>query len=72
MGVLDQLGTIEKGKLADLVLLDANPLEEIRNTHRIYAVVLNGRLLLKVSLQKMLTQVEAAERKKEMSPKRDA
>ena len=64
LGVLDRLGTVEKGKLADLVLLDANPLEEISNTQRIYAVVLNGRLLQKVSLQKMLTEVEAAERRK--------
>jgi imidazolonepropionase-like amidohydrolase len=72
LGVLDRLGTVEKGKLADLVLLDANPLEEISNTQRIYAVVLNGRLLPKVSLQKMLTEVEAAERRKEMSPKGDA
>jgi imidazolonepropionase-like amidohydrolase len=63
LGVLDRLGTVETGKLADLVLLDANPLEEISNTQRIYAVVLNGRLLPKVSLQKMLTEVEAAERK---------
>jgi imidazolonepropionase-like amidohydrolase len=63
LGVLDQLGTVEKGKLADLVLLDANPLEEISNTQRIYAVVLNGRLLTKASLQKMLTEAEAAERR---------
>lgn len=65
LGVLDQLGTIEKGKLADLVLLDANPLDEISNTQRIYAVILNGRFFPKGSLQKMLTEVKAAERKKE-------
>ena len=40
---LDSLGTVETGKIADLVLLDANPLTDIRNTRRISAVVANGR-----------------------------
>jgi imidazolonepropionase-like amidohydrolase len=44
LGMLDSLGTIASGKLADLVLLDANPLLDIRNTRRIAAVVANGRL----------------------------
>ena len=53
------LGTISTGKSADLVLLDANPLKDIRNTARINAVVINGLLLDRVTLDKMLSQVEA-------------
>jgi imidazolonepropionase-like amidohydrolase len=37
-------GTIEKGKRGDLIVLDANPLQDIRNTRRIYRVVTNGRV----------------------------
>jgi hypothetical protein len=53
------LGTIEKGKLADLILLDANPLQDISNTRKINGVVVNGRYLSKEFLQKMLSDVEA-------------
>ena len=47
------------GKLADLVLLDANPLESIGNTRKLAGVVANGRYLPRESLQKMLDDAEA-------------
>jgi imidazolonepropionase-like amidohydrolase len=60
LGMDDRLGTIEKGKLADLVLLDANPLDEIRNTQKIAAVIVNGRYLSRADLDKMLAGVAAS------------
>lgn len=60
MGRLSDMGTIEKGKVADLVLLDANPLDDIRNSRKIRAVVLAGRYFSRGDLDEMLTQVEAA------------
>src|SRR6185436_5083646 len=60
LGALDSLGTVSKGKLADLVLLDANPLQDIRNTRRITAVVANGRLYDRAALDQLLRHVESA------------
>jgi ankyrin repeat protein len=57
-GKLDSMGTIEKGKIADLVLLEANPLQDISNTQKIAAVVLGGKIYDKTALQKMLAQVK--------------
>jgi len=59
MGRENELGTVEKGKLADLVLLDANPLDNIANTRKIAAVVYDGRLFSKSSLDEMLARAEA-------------
>ena len=60
LGLIDMVGTVEMGKKADLVLLEANPLENISNTKRITAVIVGGRLIPKVSLDKMLMDAEAA------------
>ena len=59
LGLADT-GTIEKGKRADLVLLDANPLEAISNTKRIRAVVLAGRYFSRADLDGLLHEVELA------------
>ncbi|HTS07957.1 MAG TPA: amidohydrolase family protein [Candidatus Eisenbacteria bacterium] len=64
LGRENDLGTIEKGKLADLVLLDANPLDDISNTRKIEAVILNGRYLSRSDLDKMLTGAEEAAKAK--------
>ena len=53
------LGTVEKDKIADLVLLEENPLEDIRNTRTINAVVVGGKLIPKAELARMLAAVEA-------------
>lgn len=45
LGAADSLGTLEPGKVADLVLLDADPLADIRNVRRVHGVVLRGELL---------------------------
>jgi len=61
LGLLDSLGTVERGKIADLVLLDSNPLEDISNTWKIAAVVVGGKIFDKPALQNILAQVEALE-----------
>ena len=51
--LLDTLGTVEQGKIADLVLLEGDPLEDINNTRKISAIILRGKLLAKPRLEKM-------------------
>ncbi|MGQ0642759.1 MAG: amidohydrolase family protein [Gemmatimonadaceae bacterium] len=57
LGMSDSLGTIEVGKLADLILLDANPLADIRNTRRIRAVVVDGKIYTSAELERFAAEV---------------
>jgi len=69
LGTEKEIGTVEKGKLADLILLEANPLEDIRNTTKIAAVAANGKYLSKADLQKLLIDVEAMNLQNESNQK---
>ena len=57
IGTSDEVGTIEPAKLANLVLLEADPLADIANTRRIAAVILNGAVIHRSELDRLL-QVE--------------
>ncbi len=60
LGATDSLGTVAPGRLADLVLLDADPLTNIRNISAIHAVVANGRYFDRTTLDIQRTQAEQA------------
>lgn len=62
LGRTADFGTVQSGRMADLLLLDANPLDDISNSRRIHAVILNGRLFDRAALDSMLVAVEAAAR----------
>ncbi len=59
----DEMGTVDVGKKADLVLLDANPLENIANTKRIAAVVSKGRIFTRNELSELVSAAQTAERR---------
>lgn len=58
LGLQDSVGTVTPGQVADLVLLDANPLVDIRNTRRISAVIRSGRYLSRSDLDRALAGVQ--------------
>lgn len=57
LGNIDKSGTIKNGKKANLVLLDANPLEDIRNTSKSFGVMVNGKWFTSQELKKLLDQL---------------
>ena len=59
LNALDTFGTIERGKRADLVLLEANPLTDITNTEKRVGVMLRGRWMTEAELRKMLDGIAA-------------
>jgi imidazolonepropionase-like amidohydrolase len=59
LGTIGDRGTVETGKRADLVLLDANPLDDIANTRRIAAVIRDGRYLPRAELAKRMAVLAA-------------
>jgi hypothetical protein len=58
-GIETRAGSIAPGKRADLVLLDGNPLDDIRNTRKISGVVVRGRLLDRKELDRVLKETDA-------------
>jgi imidazolonepropionase-like amidohydrolase len=59
LGMESSYGSVEAGKISDLVLLSANPLDDIRNTRKIVAVIANGRLFDRAALDRILKEVAA-------------
>jgi imidazolonepropionase-like amidohydrolase len=59
LGIAGETGSVEVGKHADLLVLDADPTRDVRNTRRIHALIFDGRLLRRADLDELL---EAAAR----------
>jgi imidazolonepropionase-like amidohydrolase len=62
LGRTAEMGSVEEGKIADLILLDTNPLEDIRHLRNINAVIRNGHYYSKEALADLKTKAELAEK----------
>ncbi|MFC6162911.1 amidohydrolase family protein [Kribbella jiaozuonensis] len=60
LGMSADLGSVEPRKIADLVVLDADPLTDIRNSRKIHTVVTRGRVISPAQRRRMLADVETA------------
>jgi imidazolonepropionase-like amidohydrolase len=68
LGMSDDLGSVAPRKIADLVVLDADPLTDIRNTRKIHTVVTRGRVISPQARRRMLADVEAAVQQPPVGP----
>ena len=62
-GTLETAGTVAKGKRADLILVNANPLEDVANVAKRTGVMVNGRWLSEGQIQETLQEIAAAYRR---------
>jgi imidazolonepropionase-like amidohydrolase len=65
LGQQDRLGALSEGKLADILVVEGNPLEVIRNTQNIYMVIKNGKILDREDLAKTINPPEKPSARKE-------
>ncbi len=69
LGQQERLGTIYKGKLADILVIEGNPLEDIRNTQNIFMVIKNGHILDREALARSINPPEKPSDEKENKSK---